>query len=35
MVWIILGSICAVALIAELCLIAPDKMPWYRKKEKK
>ena len=32
---IVMISLCVIALIAEACLIIPDKMPWNRRKDKK
>jgi len=34
---IVIGFICVAALVAELCLIAPDKMPWnlWNRRKKK
>ena len=31
---IVIVFLCVVALAGELCLIAPDKMPWNRRKKK-
>ena len=34
-IWVvaIIGIICVIALMAEACLIIPDKLPWGGKKE--
>ena len=31
---IVMIGVCVIALVAEACLIIPDKMPWNRRKRK-
>ena len=31
---LIMLGVCVIALVAEACLIIPDKFPWNRKKDK-